>query len=76
VIAELGGVPAREMWEVFNMGCGFCAMVAAADADAAVALLADHHPGTTVIGRVTDRAGVVELPDLRIEGGADGLGSA
>jgi phosphoribosylformylglycinamidine cyclo-ligase len=76
VIAERGGVAAHEMWEVFNMGCGFCAMVAAADADAAVALLAEHHPGTAVIGHVTDRAGVVELPDLRIEGGADGLGSA
>ncbi len=76
LIAELGGVPAHEMWEVFNMGCGFCAIVAADDADAAVALLADHHPGTAVIGRVTDRGGVVEVPDLRIEGGADGLGTA
>jgi phosphoribosylformylglycinamidine cyclo-ligase len=76
LIAELGRVPGHEMWEVFNMGCGFCAVVAAGDADAAVALLADHHPGTAVIGRLTDRGGVVEVPDLRIEGGADGLGSA
>ena len=28
LIAELGEVPAAEMWEVFNMGCGFCAIVA------------------------------------------------
>jgi phosphoribosylformylglycinamidine cyclo-ligase len=76
LIAELGRVPGHEMWEVFNMGCGFCAVVAAADADAAVALLAEHHPGTAVVGRLTDRGGVVEVPDLRIEGGADGLGSA
>ena len=27
LIARLGGVSAAEMWEVFNMGCGFCAMV-------------------------------------------------
>ena len=76
LIAELGRVPGHEMWEVFNMGCGFCAVVAADDADAAVALLAEHHPGTAVVGRLTDRGGVVEVPDLRIEGGADGLGSA
>jgi phosphoribosylformylglycinamidine cyclo-ligase len=76
LIAELGRVPGHEMWEVFNMGCGFCAVVAPADADAAVALLAEHHPGTAVVGRLTDRGGVVEVPDLRIEGGADGLGSA
>jgi phosphoribosylformylglycinamidine cyclo-ligase len=76
LIAELGRVPVHEMWEVFNMGCGFCAMVAAGDAEAAVTLLAGHHPGTAVIGHVTERDGVVEVPDLRIEGGADGLGTA
>ncbi len=31
------------MWEVFNMGCGFCAMVAQADAAGAVELL-ERHP--------------------------------
>ena len=29
LIAELGQVPPAEMWEVFNMGCGFCAIVPA-----------------------------------------------
>ena len=29
LIAELGEVSPREMWEVFNMGCGFCAIVPA-----------------------------------------------
>ena len=38
--------PSAEMWEVFNMGCGFCAVVPAAQADAAVALLGARHPGT------------------------------
>jgi phosphoribosylformylglycinamidine cyclo-ligase len=75
LIAQLGEVPAPEMWEVFNMGCGFCAIVPATDADAAVELLAGHHPGTAVIGQVTDRAGLVALTDLQIEGGADGLGT-
>jgi len=46
------------------MGCGFCAVVPHATADAATALLAAHHPGARRIGAVTDRAGVVELPAL------------
>ena len=44
LIAALGDVPAAEMWEVFNMGCGFCAVVPAADAERAVALLASPPP--------------------------------
>jgi phosphoribosylformylglycinamidine cyclo-ligase len=76
LIAELGRVSAAEMWEVFNMGCGFVVMVAPGEAAAAVELLAGFHPGAAVIGRVTDRAGRVELPALGIEGGADGLAGA
>jgi phosphoribosylformylglycinamidine cyclo-ligase len=76
LIAELGGVPAHEMWEVFNMGCGFCAIVAAEDADAATAILGSYHPGTAVIGCLSDRAGHLELPGLRMQGGADGLRAA
>ena len=57
-----------EMHEVFNMGCGFCCVVPAREAEAAVALLSARHPGTSVIGEVTDRAGVVELPRAGIAG--------
>jgi phosphoribosylformylglycinamidine cyclo-ligase len=60
LIAERGRVSGDEMHEVFNMGCGFCCVVAAADEQAAVEVLAGHHPGTRRIGRVTDRAGIVE----------------
>ncbi len=67
-IAELGGVPAAEMWEVFNMGCGFCAVVPAAEADRAVELLAGRHPGTAIIGRVTGAGGGVSVPSVGIEG--------
>jgi phosphoribosylformylglycinamidine cyclo-ligase len=73
LIAGLGDVSPAEMWEVFNMGCGFCAVVAAADADRTVELLSAHHPGTAIIGQVTDR-GTVSLPALGIEGDASGLG--
>ena len=33
LIARCGAVAEAEMWEVFNMGCGFVAVVAEADAD-------------------------------------------
>jgi phosphoribosylformylglycinamidine cyclo-ligase len=61
LIAERGGVGAAELHEVFNMGCGFCVVTPAGDAEAAVELLARHHPGTAVIGHATGAAGVVEL---------------
>jgi phosphoribosylformylglycinamidine cyclo-ligase len=50
------------MWEVFNMGCGFVAVVPEREADTAAALLAAHHAGTRCIGTVTDRAGEVTVP--------------
>jgi phosphoribosylformylglycinamidine cyclo-ligase len=61
LIAERGGVEDAELYEVFNMGCGFCVVVPRGDADAAVELLARHHPGTAVVGQVTTATGVVEL---------------
>jgi phosphoribosylformylglycinamidine cyclo-ligase len=75
LIAERGDVEPAELYEVFNMGCGFCCVVPATDADAAVELLAAHHPGTRVIGAVTDAAGVVELPSVGL-GGRRGEGFA
>jgi phosphoribosylformylglycinamidine cyclo-ligase len=73
LIAELGQVAAAEMWEVFNMGCGFCVIVDAADAEAAVSLLDGHHPGAAVIGQLTADAGRVSLPPLGLAGDARGL---
>jgi phosphoribosylformylglycinamidine cyclo-ligase len=67
LVQELGAVGDAEMWEVFNMGCGFCAVVPEAAADDAAALLASHHPGTRRIGTVTDRAGRVEVPARGVE---------
>ena len=60
LIAELGEVSADEMYEVFNMGCGFACVVAAADEAAALSLLRGHYPAAKRIGVVTDRDGVVE----------------
>ncbi len=73
LIARLGEVAQHEMWEVFNMGCGFCTIVPQPAAGEAVMLLERHHEGAAVIGRVTARAGTVEVPGHRLEGDADGL---
>ena len=62
LIAERGSVAAEDMWETFNMGCGFCAVVPDEHAAAAVELLAARHPGAARIGSVTAESGVVELP--------------
>jgi phosphoribosylformylglycinamidine cyclo-ligase len=62
LVRERGGVSAEEMWEVFNMGCGFVAVVPERDAGAAAQLLAGHHAGARRIGTVTDRAGRIDLP--------------
>jgi phosphoribosylformylglycinamidine cyclo-ligase len=62
LVREHGGVSQAEMWEVFNMGCGFCAVVPDAAADDAAAVLAERHPGTRRIGTVSDRAGRVQAP--------------
>jgi phosphoribosylformylglycinamidine cyclo-ligase len=76
LIAELGRVSVIEMWEVFNMGCGFCAVVPAEHAQDAAALLDKRHPGTSIIGRVTDHARLVSVPQLSILGDLSGLRAA
>ncbi|MEA2331772.1 MAG: phosphoribosylformylglycinamidine cyclo-ligase [Thermoleophilaceae bacterium] len=68
LIAERGQVEPAELYEVFNMGVGFCCVVPADQAEAAVALLDRHHAGTAVIGRATADAGVVELPAQGLRG--------
>jgi phosphoribosylformylglycinamidine cyclo-ligase len=57
LVQEHGAVAEAEMWDVFNMGCGFCAVVPEDAAGEAAALLAGHHAGARRIGTVTDRAG-------------------
>ncbi|MBA3865702.1 MAG: phosphoribosylformylglycinamidine cyclo-ligase [Solirubrobacterales bacterium] len=54
LIQERGGVSDAEMEEVFNMGCGFCVIVPAADEDEALALLQAHYPVARRIGRAVE----------------------
>ncbi len=62
LVARLGAVAPAEMWDVFNMGCGFVAVVPEAHAADAAALLAARHPGTARIGTVTAEAGSARAP--------------
>jgi phosphoribosylformylglycinamidine cyclo-ligase len=51
LIQERGGVSDEEMREVFNMGCGFCCIVAQGAEDAALEILRRHWPEAKRIGR-------------------------
>ena len=57
-----------ELWEVFNMGCGFVVVLPAEHADRAAARLAERHPGARRIGEATSEAGIVELPTEGLAG--------
>ena len=56
LIQERGGVSDEEMYEVFNMGCGFCVVVPAADEEAALALLRGHYPAASRVGAAVEGA--------------------
>jgi phosphoribosylformylglycinamidine cyclo-ligase len=50
LIQERSGTSDEEMREVFNMGCGFCCVVASDDEHAALELLRRHYPTAQRIG--------------------------
>ncbi len=54
LIQERSGSSDEEMHDVFNMGCGFCAIVAAEDEAEALDLLRRHYPEAKRIGRAID----------------------
>ena len=53
LIQEQGAVSEEEMYDVFNMGCGFCVVVPPGDEAAALTLLRAHYPAAARIGRAT-----------------------
>jgi len=59
LIAAQGSVSDEEMGEVFNMGCGYCCVVAAADEQTALTVLRRHYAKARRIGRVTGAAGSI-----------------
>lgn len=69
LIEHHAGVGREEMFEVFNMGVGFCAVVGENDAAAALALLAGHGRRARVIGRaVADPAKSLRLTQYGLVG--------
>jgi phosphoribosylformylglycinamidine cyclo-ligase len=69
LIEKLGGVSRAEMFEVYNMGIGFCVIVGKGDADAALAILERHNRHASVIGHaVVDPTKSVQLPREKLVG--------
>jgi phosphoribosylformylglycinamidine cyclo-ligase len=62
LIRERGSVGDREMHEVFNMGCGFCLVVAGDDEAAALSMLRSHYPGAARVGRAVEGMGGIARP--------------
>src|SRR5947209_15769518 len=62
LVQRLGDVADAEMWDVFNMGCGFVCVVPEARADEAADVLGARHPGARRIGSVTAEAGRITAP--------------
>jgi phosphoribosylformylglycinamidine cyclo-ligase len=54
LIQERSAASDEEMHDVFNMGCGFCCIVAGGDEQRAVDLLRPHYPGAKRIGSAVD----------------------
>ena len=52
LIQETGDIPERDMFNTFNMGVGMSIVVAAEDADAAIAILGSYGENAYVIGEI------------------------
>ncbi|HSS04176.1 MAG TPA: phosphoribosylformylglycinamidine cyclo-ligase [Solirubrobacterales bacterium] len=62
LIQERGGVSEAEMDGVFNMGCGFCCVVAAGDEGMALELLRAHYPAARRVGRAIEGPRRIQPP--------------
>ena len=76
-IAAAGDVPAATMFATFNMGTGFCVVVAPGDADAALDALRGAGEEPVLAGSVTDRPGkYVSVPAAGLVGRGDAFEEA
>jgi phosphoribosylformylglycinamidine cyclo-ligase len=66
-IQRVGRATDAEMWTTFNMGIGFCVIVAPNDVDQTLAILADHDRFSQAIGTVvTDDTKSVHIQPYRL----------
>jgi phosphoribosylformylglycinamidine cyclo-ligase len=69
LIQQHGAVANAEMFEVYNMGVGFCVLVAERDREATLSVLRRYRRRAQVIGRViADDSKGVHLPRQRLTG--------
>ena len=58
-LEKYGKVAHREMFNIFNMGIGMVLALDESEADKAVSILQSHGEKASVIGRITDKPGVL-----------------
>ena len=58
MLEKWGGVPHREMFNIFNMGIGMVLAIDPSEAQKAISILESHGEKASVIGRITDTEGV------------------
>ncbi len=69
LLQQVGRIPDEEMYSVFNMGIGFCAIVPEAQANAAIAIARAHEVDAFVLGHaVPGPERVVRLRPVALEG--------
>lgn len=73
IIQQLGGIADSEMFEVFNMGIGFCLVVPENQADRTLELVGRFGKKAYRLGQVTERDRedwevIIQTPDVRLRG--------
>ncbi len=69
LIQQIGAVSDEDMYFTYNMGIGFCVIVAPEDADAALAIARKHKAKSSVIGRTfNDPERKVLIPSSKLVG--------
>lgn len=72
LLQRLGGISDAEMFQVYNMGVGFCLVVAPPDVDRALEILRRHGSAPLILGRaVADPDRTVRLPNGLVGQGND-----
>ncbi|MDD3409462.1 MAG: phosphoribosylformylglycinamidine cyclo-ligase [Eubacteriales bacterium] len=61
VIAKVGGIPERDMFNTFNMGVGMCVTVPGAQADEALRVLRENGEDAYIVGEIVPGDGGVTL---------------
>ena len=52
LIAKVGSIPERDMFNTFNMGVGMSIVVAKEDAEAALSVLRENNEDAYIMGRI------------------------